>query len=132
MGRKRFSGAAVGDHDERRSDLDGHKRSHHSLRFGRGRKWSDSMRIMKLFVAAAIAFGTMSVAAAPASAQGGHTGQYRHDGQRHDAGRDDNRRHRGWHNNRGHHRGWRTRRVCRTIWRNHQRQRVCRTVRYRR
>lgn len=100
------------------------------------------MKIMKLVLAAAIAFGTMSAPAAPAAAQGRHTGEYRHDGQRHDAGRDDNRRHRGWQNNRGKHRGWRNnrgrhrgwsnRRVCRSVWRHHQRQRVCRTIRYRR
>lgn len=90
------------------------------------------MKIMKLAMAAAIALGTMSVASVPANAQGRHAGEYRHDSQRHDAGRDDNRRHRGMHNNRGRHHGWRTRRVCRTVWRHHHRQRVCRTIRYRR
>lgn len=112
------------------------------------------MKFMKLVLAAAIAFGTFGIAAAPgtAEAQGRHSGEYRQDGRRHDAGRDDNRRgsrwdndrgrHRGWENNRGRHRGWRNnpgrhrgwynRRVCRTVWRHHQRQRVCRNVRYRR
>jgi hypothetical protein len=91
-----------------------------------------SMNILKLAMAAAIAFGTVGLASAPVAAQGRHSGEMRHDGPRHDAGRGDNRRHRGWNNNRGRHRGWRTRRVCRNVWRHHQRQRVCRTVRYRR
>jgi hypothetical protein len=90
------------------------------------------MKLMKLAIAAAIAFGAIGVAATPAAAQGQHSGEYRRDGQRHDAGRDDNRRHRGWRNAGRHHRGWATRRVCRSVWRNHHRRRVCRTVRYRR
>lgn len=111
------------------------------------------MKMMKLVLAAAMAFGTMSVAAAPASAQGRHSGEYRHDGQRHDAGRDDNDRNRrdwrggrgdrrdwgqargrhyGWRNGRGRHRGWNNRRVCRTVWHRGHRERICRNVRYRR
>lgn len=102
------------------------------------------MKIFRLALAAALAFGTMTLAAAPAAAQGRHTGEIRHDGQRHDMGRDDNvRRDRGHHANRhdrrragrhharGGHR-WRTRQVCRTVWRHGDRRRVCRTVRYRR
>ena len=102
------------------------------------------MKIFRLAIAAALAFGTMSIAAAPAAAQGRHTGEIRHDGQRHDRGRDDNVRHqgrdaerdRGHHAGRGHARGhdrrWRTRQVCRRVWRGGERRRVCRTVRYRR
>lgn len=101
------------------------------------------MKLLKLAFAAAIAFGTMSMAGAPAAAQGEHRGEYRQDGNRHDAGRDDNRRgdnrwrgdrgrHHGWRNNRGRHRGWTNRRVCRTIWRHHHRQRICRIIRVRR
>ena len=88
------------------------------------------MKIMKLVVAAAIAFGTMSIASSPAVAQGNHNGEMRHDGERHDAGRDDNGRDRDWNNDRGRHHGWSMRRVCRTFWRHHHRERVCRTVRY--
>lgn len=96
------------------------------------------MKILKLALAAALAFGTMSLAGAPAAAQGDHRGEYRQDGARHDNGRDDNRwrgdrgRHHGWRNDRGGRRGWTTRRVCRTVWRHHHRERVCRTIRVRR
>jgi len=101
------------------------------------------MRIMRLFVAAAIAFGTMNLAAAPATAQSRHTGPVPHHDQRRDADRNDNDRdrrdwrenrgrHHGWRNERGRHRGWYNRRVCRTVWRRGHRERVCRTVRYRR
>jgi hypothetical protein len=89
------------------------------------------MKIMKLVLAAAIAFGTMGAAAAPAAAQDRHMDS-RHDGDRHDARRGDDRRHHGWNNNRGRHRGWYNRRVCRNVWRHGHRQRVCRIVRYRR
>jgi hypothetical protein len=103
------------------------------------------MKILRLALAAALAFGTMSVAAAPAAAQGRHSGEMRHDGERHDMGRDDNvrhdrgdranrydRRHAGRHHARGHGQRWRTRQVCRSVWRHGDRRRVCRTVRYRR
>jgi len=107
------------------------------------------MKFIKLALAAALAFGTISVASAPAAAQHNDRGEYRHDGNRHDARRDDHRRgayrgnrgrHYGWRNNRGRHYGWRNnhngrwahRRVCRTVWRYGHRQRVCRSVRYRR
>ncbi len=109
------------------------------------------MRIMKLFVAAAIAVGAMNVATAPAEAQSSrHTGPVpdgRYD-DRHDNDRDrrdwrgdrddrrhwrgDRGRHHGWRNGRGHRYGWYNRRVCRNIWRHGHRQRVCRMVRYRR
>ena len=90
------------------------------------------MKIVKLVLAAAIAFGAINLAAAPAVAQSRHSGEYRSDSHRDGARRGDDRRHRGWRNNRRHHRGWGTRRVCRSVWRHHHRQRVCRTVRYRR
>ena len=101
------------------------------------------MKILKLALAAALAFGTMSLAGAPAAASNDQRGEYRDDNGRRDGYRDDDRRgdnrwrgdrgrHHGWRNNRGRHRGWTTRRVCRTIWRHHHRQRVCRTIRVRR
>lgn len=88
------------------------------------------MRIMKLFVAAAIAVGAMSVTTAPATAQSRHTGPVPYQDARHHD--NDRGRHQGWRNNRGRHRGWATRRVCQNVWRHGHRQRVCRMVRYRR
>lgn len=78
------------------------------------------MRIVKLIVAAAIAFGTMGALSVPtpnstAEAQRHHRG----DGHRH------------WRGDRGRHHGWRNRRVCRSVWRHGHRHRVCRIVRYR-
>ena len=107
------------------------------------------MRIVKLFMAAALAVGTMSVTTATAqsphtgpvphhdASRGGHDGDRRdyRDGRRDDDRRDwrgDRGRHHGWRNNRGRHRGWYNRRVCRTVWHRGHRQRVCRNVRYRR
>lgn len=99
------------------------------------------MNIMKLAVAAAIAFGTMSAASAPAAAQDDQRGEMRRDSDRHDMRRGDDRRddrrwrgdrggHYGWRN--GRHRGWYNRRICRIVWRYGHRQRICRTIRYRR
>ena len=118
------------------------------------------MNIFKLAAAAALAFGTMSVASAPVAAAGDQPGEHRGDRDRGDRDGDRDRgeyrgdrdrgeyrgeyrrRHHGWRNNRGNHYGWRNnrgrhygwynRRVCRTIWRYGHRQRVCRIVRYRR
>ena len=92
------------------------------------------MNILKLAVAAAVAITGFALPASPSSAQPRRDQYERHD---RDA-RNDNGRHRGWE--RGRHRGWRNthrrgwghRRVCRTVWRHHQRQRICRTIRYRR
>ena len=98
------------------------------------------MKLLKLAIAAAIAFGTMSVASAPvAAASADQRGEYRGDDRGGDYRRDNNRR-RDWRGDRGRHHGWRnhrdrrwaTRRVCRTVWRYGHRQRVCRVVRYRR
>ena len=69
------------------------------------------MKILKLAAAAAIALSSLSLPAAPASAQPGHR----------------------WHHDRGHHNGWRNhhrRTVCRWVWRHHHRVRVCRSVRW--
>jgi hypothetical protein len=82
------------------------------------------MNILKLATAAAIAASSFAMPAAPAAAQGDHRGEYRHDGDRHDAGRDDNYRHRGWRNN---HR----RQICRWVWRHHHRTRICTWRRWR-
>jgi hypothetical protein len=107
------------------------------------------MNIFKLAAAAALAFGTMSVASAPVAAAGGQPGEHRGDRDRGEIRGDRDRgeargdrdrreyrgnrgNHYGWRNNRGRHRGWYNRRVCRTIWRHGHRQRVCRYVRYRR
>ena len=99
------------------------------------------MKLLKLAMAAAIALGTIAVpAAAPAAAQDHRgdrdrrddnwQGNDRRDDRNWRDDRHDNGRHRGWRN--GRHRGWGHRRVCRTIWRHHHRQRICRTIRYRR
>jgi len=98
------------------------------------------MKLIKLAIAAALAFGTMSVASAPVAASAGQRGEYRDNDRRGDYRRDDDRRrgeyrgnrgrHYGWRNN--HNRRWATRRVCRTVWRYGHRQRICRYVRYRR
>jgi hypothetical protein len=94
---------------------------------------------LSILAAAAAALLTSSFAAAPADAQGmrDHSRTVvRTDGDRtvvrtRTVVRDD-RRHRGWQ--RGNHYGWRNNhrkmRVCRTVWRNHHRDRVC-TWRYR-
>jgi len=96
------------------------------------------MKLLKLAIAAAIAFGTMSVASAPvaastsAAASTDQRGEWRGDDNRRSDWRGDRGRHHGWRNNRGRHRGWYNRRVCRTFWRHGHRQRVCRVIRYRR
>lgn len=97
------------------------------------------MNILKLAIAAALAFGTVSVASASVAASTDQRGEYRDNDRRGDYRRDDNRR-RDWRGDRGRHHGWRnnrdrrwaTRRVCRTVWRYGHRQRICRVVRYRR
>jgi hypothetical protein len=96
------------------------------------------MNIFKLAIAAALAFGTVSVASASAGAGTDQRGEYRDNDRRSDYRRDDDRR-RHWRGNRGRHYGWRnnnrrwaTRRVCRTVWRYGERRRICRIVRYRR
>lgn len=81
------------------------------------------MNITKLALAAAIAFGTIGVAAAPAAAavQRDHNGDNGRDGN---GMRGDNGRHgNNWNN--GRHRGWNNHRWCRTVWRHHHRQRIC-------
>ena len=92
------------------------------------------MNIMKLAIAAALAFGTMGVASAPVAAGTDQRGEYRDNDRRGDYRRGEYRgdrgRHRGWRNHNS--RRWATRRVCRTVWRHGHRQRVCRMVRYNR
>lgn len=90
------------------------------------------MRIMKLAIAAAIAVGSMGLAATSADAQRGDGWRDNnarwHDGDR---WRDNDRRDRRWHNARGNHYGWRNnRRHCRWVWRHHHRQRICRWGRW--
>ncbi len=85
------------------------------------------MRILKLVVAAAIAFGTMGAISVPtqsAEAQRHHRG----DGHRHARHwRGDGHRHWRGHQYRG--QRWRNRRVCRWVYRHGHRHRVCRMVR---
>ncbi|HYI47177.1 MAG TPA: hypothetical protein VEX35_01820 [Allosphingosinicella sp.] len=98
------------------------------------------MKLIKLAIAAAIAFGTMSVASAPvaagtstsAAAATDQRGDYRRDDDRRRHYRGNRGRHYGWRHNRGRHYGWYNRRVCRWVWRYGHRQRICRIVRYRR
>lgn len=93
------------------------------------------MKLPRILAAAALAMGTMGLAA-PALAQDMHRDATQHAEVRRtvtrtvvhtDRDRDDVRRHNGW--NRRHH-GWDRRKVrtCRNVWRNHNRVRVCRTV----
>ncbi|MEA3045263.1 MAG: hypothetical protein QOH47_3101 [Sphingomonadales bacterium] len=91
------------------------------------------MNILKLATAAAIAVSSFGLPLVPAAAQGEHRGEMRHDGDRHDMGRDDNDRRWGNDNN-GRHRGWRNhhrRQVCRWVWRYHHRTRICTWRRWR-
>lgn len=86
------------------------------------------MKLLKAAFAAALAVSSLGIGGA-ALAQGvfnphGNAGEHRGDG------RNDHRR--GYDNNRGHHYGWnnnRRHKVCKTVWRHHQRQRVCNWVR---
>lgn len=87
------------------------------------------MRILKLVVAAAIAFGTMGALSVPTPGSTAEAQRHwRGDGHRH-GWRGDHRR--GWRGYRGRHYGWRNRRVCRWVWRHGHRDRVCRWVRVR-
>ena len=86
------------------------------------------MRILKLVVAAAIAFGTMGALTVPTpGATAEAQRHYRGDGHRHYRG--DGHRH--WRGDRGRHQGWRNRRVCRWVWRHGHRHRVSHDVRAR-
>jgi len=88
------------------------------------------MRILKLVVAAAIAFGTMGALSVPAPGSTAEAQRhYRGDGHRHWRG--DRHRDRHWRGHRGRHYGWRNRRVCRWVYRHGHRHRVCRWVRVR-
>lgn len=78
------------------------------------------MRILKLAVAAAIAFGTIGAVTVPTQSAEAQR-HWRGDGHRHWRG--DGHRH--WRGDRGRHYGWRNRRHCRWVWRHHRRQRVC-------
>lgn len=88
------------------------------------------MRIIKLAIAAAFAFGAPSIASAasPTTAIVGAaavTAATCEVAPAKASPADKFQRH--------HRRGrWVTRRVCRTVWRNHHRQRVCRVIRMRR
>ena len=96
------------------------------------------MQIMKLAVAAAIAMGSIGLAASPAAAQ--RDGWRDNDGRWHDGDRDSRWRDRDgdrWRDGRrwnsGHHYGWRNHRRhqdCRWVWRHHHRERFCRWVRW--
>ena len=91
------------------------------------------MRIFKLAVAAAIAFGTIGAVTVPV--QSAEAQRDWRDGDRNwrdrDRGHygrgDDRGRH--WRGYRGRHYGWRNRRVCRWVWRHGHRARVCRYIR---
>jgi hypothetical protein len=92
------------------------------------------MRILKLLVAAAIAFGTIGTLAVPTDAADAQRRHWRGDGHHargdgHRHARGDGHRHWRGHNYRG--RGWRNRRACRWVWRHGHRHRVCRYRRWR-
>ncbi len=110
------------------------------------------MKLLKAAFAAALALSGLGIGGAALAAQGVQPAQHTMQPTPHvqgggndqrvaadmHRGRDDRRgwnnnrgRHNGWSNNRGRHHGWnnRGRRVCKTVWRHHHRERVCRWVR---